>query len=186
MKGMLQILPLLSYYDLINELPRPKKVQANYYLDMDGNKHQELIMKLNLPAPLPRPLSGTAEGCYFKGEGMEASLRVPLYEEEMKYFYSNYKNYYYLPEEDTAIHKSVASYVDKAHRVQATAKNCYTRKLSSYLPQWDILFQPFFKRKYEDRDIFFELTEEMKKERTLFSKYAGHVINMIAGSYTQG
>lgn len=103
---------------------------------------------------------------------MEASLRVPLYEEEMKYFYSNYKNYYYLPEEDTAIHKSVASYVDKAHRVQATAKNCYTRKLSSYLPQWDILFQPFFKRKYEDRDIFFELTEEMKKERTLFSKYA--------------
>ena len=186
MKGMLQILPLLSYYDLINELPRPKKVQANYYLDMDGNKHQELIMKLNLPAPLPRPLSGTAEGCYFKGEGMEASLRVPLYEEEMKYFYSNYKNYYYLPEEDTAIHKSVASYVDKAHRVQATAKNCYTRKLSSYLPQWDILFQPFFIRKYEDRDIFFELTEEMKKERTLFSKYAGHVINMIAGSYTQG
>ena len=182
-KGMLQILPLLSYYDLINELPRPKKVQANYYHDINGERHQELLMKLTLPSPLPRPLSGTAEGCYFKGEGPEASLRVPLYEEEMKYFYSNYKNYYYLPEEDTAIHKSVSSYVDKKHRVQATASTCYTRKLSTYLPQWDILFQPFFKRKSEDRDIFFELTEEMKKERRLFSEYAGHIINMIAGSY---
>ena len=182
-KGMLQILPLLSYYDLINELPRPKKVQANYYHDINGERHQELLMKLTLPSPLPRPLSGTAEGCYFKGEGPEASLRVPLYEEEMKYFYSNYKNYYYLPEEDTAIHKSVSSYVDKKHRVQATASTCYTRKLSTYLPQWDILFQPFFKRNYEDRDIFFELTEEMKKERRLFSEYAGHIINMIAGSY---
>ena len=181
-KGMLQILPLLSYYDLINELPRPKKVQANYYHDINGERHQELLMKLTLPSPLPRPLSGTAEGCYFKGEGPEASLRVPLYEEEMKYFYSNYKNYYYLPEEDT-IHKSVSSYVDKKHRVQATASTCYTRKLSTYLPQWDILFQPFFKRNYEDRDIFFELTEEMKKERRLFSEYAGHIINMIAGSY---
>jgi len=113
------------------------------------------------------------------------AMQYEDFEEEMKYFYSNYKNYYYLPEEDTAIHKSVASYVDKARRVQATAKNCYTRKLSSYLPQWDILFQPFFKRKYEDRDIFFELTEEMKTERSLFSRYAGHVVNMIAGSYKQ-
>lgn len=184
-KGMLQVLPLLAFYDLLNELPRPKKVQANYYSDMNGDRHQELIMKLTLPSPLPRPLSGTAEGCYFKGEGSEGNLRIPLYEEEMKYFYSNYKNYYYLPEEDTAIHKSVASYVDKSHRVQATAKNCYTRKLSSYLPQWDMLFQPFFKRRYEDRDIFFELTEEMKTKRELFSTYAGHVINMIADSYRQ-
>lgn len=182
--GMLKVLPLLSYYDLLNELPRPKKVQANYYNDMNGDRHQELIMKLSLPSPLPRALSGTADGCYFKGEGTEGTLRVPLYEEEMKYFYSNYKNYYYLPDEDTAIHKSVASYVDKKHRVQATAKNCYTRKLSTYLPQWDILFQPFFKRSYDDRNVFFELTEEMKKERPLFAQYAGHIINMIASSYT--
>ena len=181
---MLRILPLLSYYDLFNELPRPKKVQANYYHDINGDRHQELIMKLTLPSPLPCPLSGTADGCYFKGEKAEGTLRVPLYEEEMKYFYSNYKNYYYLPDEDTAIHKSVASYVDKKYRVQATAKNCYTRKLSTYLPQWDILFQPFFKRSYDDRNVFFELTEEMKKERPLFAQYAGHIIHMIASSYT--
>ena len=139
-------------------------------------------MKLTLPSPLPRPFSSSAQGCYFKGEGSEGSLRVPLYEEEMKYFYSNYKNYYYLPEEDTAMHKSVASYVDRKHRIQATAATCYTRKLSSYLPQWDTLFEPFFKRNYNERNIFFELTEERKMDRELFAKYAGHVLEMLAAS----
>ncbi len=182
MKGMLQILPLLAYYDLFNEAPRPKKVQANYYHDMDGTQHQELIMKLTLPAPLPNPFSCSAKSCYFMGEGREGSLRVPLYEEEMKYFYSNYKNYYYLPDEDTAVHKSVASYVDRKPRIQATAATCYTRKLSSYLPQWDILFEPFFKRNYNEKDMFFELTEERKMERDLFSRYAGHVLGMLAAS----
>lgn len=184
MKGMLQILPILAYYDLFNETLRPKKVQANYYHDINGERHQELIMKLSLSSALPRPLSGTAKGCYFKGEDGEATLRVPLFEEEMKYFYSNYKNYYYLPDEDTAIHKSVASYVDKAHRTQALAGTCYTRKLSTYLPQWETLFEPFFKRNYQDKDMYFELTEERKKERSLFSKYAEHTLNMIAESYS--
>lgn len=182
-RGMLHLLPILAYYDLFNEPLRPKKVQANYYHDMNGERHQELIMKLALSSPLPLRISGTAYGCYFKGENSEGTLRVPLYEEEMKYFYANYKNYYYLPDEDTAIHKSVAVYVDKDHRTQATAATCYTRKLSTYLPQWDILFEPFFKRNYQDREIFFELTEDMKKERPLFSKYASHVLNMIAESY---
>lgn len=182
MKGMVKLLPLLAYYDLFNEPLRPKKVQANYYQDMDGTQRQELIMKLNLPASLPHPLSCSAKSCYFKGEGTQGSLRVPLYEEEMKYFYSNYKNYYYLPDEDTAIHKSVASYVDKKHRVQATPATCYTRKLSSYLPQWDVLFEPFFKRNYNERELFFELTEERKMERDLFALYARHVLGMLSGA----
>ena len=107
-------------------------------------------MKLSLPSPLPRTISGTAKGCYFKGEGSEGDLRIPLYEEEMKYFYSNYKNYYYLPEEDVAIHKSVASFVDKEHRVQATAGTCYTRKLATYLPQCETVVAYHHKDEHYD------------------------------------
>lgn len=179
MKGMLQILPILAYHDLFHETISPKKVQANYYHDIDGKQQQELIMRLSLPSHLPRPLSVHANGCYFQAQGSEGSLRVPMFEEEMKYFYSNYKSYYYLPQEDTAIHKSVASFVDKNHRTQAMAATCYTRKLSTYLPQWDVLFEPFFKRSYHSKEIFFELTEEMKKERKLFSRYAAHILQMI-------
>lgn len=182
-KGMVQLLPMLAYYDLFHEPVTPKKVQANYYRDLDGKQHQEIIMKLALPSPLPLSVSGMKNGCYFKGMGTEGTLRVPLYEEEMKYFYSNYKNYYYLPDEDMAVHKSVASYVDREHRIQATASTCYTRKFSSYLPEWDTIFEPFFKREFKDSDLFFELTEDRKKERSLFADYAAHILHMIAASY---
>ena len=100
----------------------------------------------------------------------------------MKYFYANYKDYYYLPLEDVALHKSVATFVDKEHRVQAKASTCYTRKESLYLPQWDILFTPIFKRDYQDSLCFFELTEDMKRQPEIFRQYALHILDMIAHS----
>ncbi len=182
-KGMLEILPMLAYYDLFNKNVKAKKVQANSYKDINGNSRKELLITLSIPTPLPKPISASANNCYFKGDGENATLKVPIYEEELKYFYSNYKDYYYLPTEDIALHKSVASFVDKAHRLQASASTCYTRKFSSYLPQWEILFEPFFKRDYRSKELFFELTNEMKKDRTAFCNYTNHVLAMIASTY---
>ena len=78
------------------------------------------------------------------------------------------------------MHKSVASFVDKEHRTQATAATCYTRKFSSYLPQWEMVVEPFFKRDYKSKDLFFEVTDEMKQDRELFSRYATHILEVIA------
>ncbi len=180
MKGMLEILPVLSYYDLFNSSLKARKVQANYYNDIHGVPRKELIINLVFTSPLPVFISFMGKGCHFRGEGHEGVLIVPIYEEELKYFYANYKNYYYLPTEDMAIHKSIASFVDKDYRQQATAANCYTRKLSHYLPQWTILAELFFKREYKSKELFFELTDEIKKNRELFSKYAAHVLNAMA------
>lgn len=179
-KGMLEILPVLSYYDLFNCNIKARKVQANYYNDIHGIPRKELLMKIVFASPLPIPISAMAKGCHFKGEGHEGTLIIPIYEEEMKYYYANYKDYYYLPTEDAAMHKSIASFVDKDYRKQATAATCYTRKFSSYLPQWDILVEPFFKREYKTKDLFFELTDEIKKNRQLFSDYASHILNIMA------
>ncbi len=182
-KGMLQILPLLAFYDLFNGDIRAKKVQANSYVDYDGQGRQELLMKLHLPTPLPIPLANLANGCYFSAEKDKAILKVPLYEEEMKYFYSNYKDYYYLPEEDVALHKLVASFVDKDHRTQAAAATCYTRKFGLFLPQWDVFIEPFFKRSYQGKEYFFELTEERKTDREFFSRYAQYLLGKMAKTY---
>lgn len=183
LKGMMEALPMLAYYDLFNTEVKAKKVQANYYKDYAGNKRKELLMYLSLISPLPKPVSSSANNCYFKGEGTEGSLKVPIYEEELKYFYSNYRDYYYLPSEDVALHKSVASFVDREHRIQATAATCYTRKYSSYLPEWEYLMEPFFKRDYKSRELFFELTDDLKRNRAAFSAYANHVLSMIASNY---
>lgn len=179
-KGMLELLPVLSYYDLFNNHLKARKVQANYYNDIHGVPRKELLMKLVFASPLPVPVSAMAQGCHFKGEGYEGTLIIPIYEEELKYFYANYKDYYYLPTEDAAMHKSISSFVDKEYRQQATAATCYTRKFSNYLPQWEVLAEPFFKREYKSRDLFFELTDEIKKNRQFFSDYASHVLNVMA------
>ena len=183
LKGMLETLPMLAYYDLFNQPVRAKKVQANSYKDVNGGHRKELIITLTLDQPLPKLILTSAGGCYFRGDGTEASLKIPVYEEELKYFYSNYHDYYYLPSEDVALHKSVAGFVDKEYRIPASAANCYTRKFSTYLPQWNILFEPFFKRDYKSQELFFELTEDMKRNRKIFSDYAAHVLNMMAATY---
>lgn len=183
LKGMLQILPVLSYCDLFTMNVKARKVQANYYKDLSGLRRMELLMTLALPRRLPKPVSASANNCYFSAEELTGTLKVPVYEEEMKYFYSNYKDYYYLPTEDVALHKSVASFVDSEYRLQATAATCYTRKYSQYLPQWDILMEPFFKRDYKSRELFFELTDSLKRDRAAFTAYANHVLSMIASVY---
>ena len=129
---------------------------------------------------IPKEVSSSKNGCYFTGDGDYGALRVPLYEEEFKYFYSNYMNYYYLPIEDMAVHKSIASFVDRENRVQAKASNCYTRKQGLYLQQWDVLFEPCFKRDYEDPDLFFEVTPALKQDRNAFQIYALHILKMLA------
>lgn len=61
-------------------------------------------------------------------------INIPVYQGTLKYFYDNYKDYYYLPKEDMAIHKSVARYVDKDFRMKAKPANCYSNKSSIFIP----------------------------------------------------
>lgn len=205
-KGMMRMTPILTYGNFIkmfgnlpkvsvrtdeeinekdyidNDLPvKAVKVQANKYRDLDGRDKYEVFMKLVLPIELPSSISGNVDGCFFKTSGQEATLRVPLYETELKYFYSNYKDYYYLPQEDMAIHKSLATFVDKDYREKAKPENCYTKKKGQYLMEWDLVFAPFFKRDYEDKSFFFDLNENMKRSRFAMSLYASHVIAHIMG-----
>ncbi len=168
---------------LQGELPqlplRAVKVQANRYRDYEGKEKSEVYMKLRLPYNLPSSLSGNESGCFFKAEGNEATLKVPLYETELKYFYSNYKDYYFLPQEDMAIHKSLAGFVDKDFKEKATPENCYTKKEGQFLQEWDLVFAPFFKRDYQDKCFFFDLNENMKKSRFAMSLYGCHVVAHI-------
>ncbi len=62
------------------------------------------------------------------------TLMLPLFQGELKHFYPNPADYYYLPTEDCAMHKSVASFVEKEFRKKATAATCYTKKTGTFLP----------------------------------------------------
>ncbi len=180
--GLLSLLPLLIYSDLDADRFRVRKAQANYFTDYDGSRKEELFVFFKLQRPLPAPVYASADHCYVKIEGDAGVLKVPLYTEVMKYFYANYKDYYFLPEEDMAVHKYLSSYVEKSRRVQAKPETCYTRKEGSFLPQWDLFRTPFFKRTYADKDLFFEFSDDCKRDRGFLEEYTAYVFNHIKNS----
>ncbi len=82
---------------------------------------------LSLTSPLPRPFRYAAKTLRLSGEGSAVTVFLPLCEGALRNYYPDYQNYYYLPEEDMAVHRSVGQYVDTRHRRGARPETCYTK-----------------------------------------------------------
>lgn len=144
--GLLKLCNLFPYFKCFN---KDFKV-TDYVLNEDG-------LKINclLDSKVFTPLSIKNDLYYLTISDNELKLFFPAEKGVFKHFYSDYKNYYYLPLEDTAIHKSVAEYVDKEHRVKATKNNCYTKKEGYFIPQLNPVIEPVFKKEAGDSICYF-------------------------------
>lgn len=96
-----------------------------------------------------------------------------------KFFYSNYKDYYYLPIEDEAIHKSVGAYVDKDHREKATPDNCCKKVNGCFYPQYEELFTPAFRDKRKEKNSWFLLPEDFDEDQEQLLKYLNHLLSHV-------
>lgn len=101
---------------------------------------------------------------------------IPICEGTMKLFFSDYKNYYYLPMEDTAIHKSVGMYVDKDHRVRAKAENCYRKLESRFLIQYEEIFSPSLREQYKSSASYFTIDAWDKADGKQKTAYLTHLL----------
>ena len=113
------ILPILNYPDII---------EHPFLLKNDTVLDDRVILQLENPVFLPVSCACRTELGSFSADGQKAVLEIPLYRGVLKHFYENYKDYYYLIYEDTAVHKSIGEFVEKSARRKATAKTCYTNK----------------------------------------------------------
>ena len=83
-------------------------------------------LKLKLPCTLPQEFSNGNTDFYLTGKDEEINLIIKTTDGKLKQYYADYKDYYYLPEEDTVIPKSLGSGIDRKHRKAATRNTCYT------------------------------------------------------------
>ena len=88
-------------------------------------------------------------------------LALDIFDTELKLFYKDYKNYYYLPKEDTVIHKSLAAFVDKENKTKATAANCYTKHSGSFVKIPEELDLPVLRADYSDKILYTLLDDRM-------------------------
>ena len=119
-----------------------------------------LILRMKSDAFLPVPVSFRGEGFSLEAEENRLTLFLPRTRGTMLYFYDNYRDYYYLPAEDRAIHKSVAEFVDRASKVRATARTACTKKEGVFFhhpgrPSGGVhLFRPSYEspERFEDQE----------------------------------
>ena len=136
----------LSAYDSLTD--------AAYLLSRRATDDQ-LTLTLTLPGRhFPKPI-GTAAGCVsFRLEVDSLTIGLPLVKGELKHFFSDYRDYWYLPEEDIAIHQKVAQFVDRTRRVRATAATCYTKSSGCFFEQPAAILTPDFQETYRGKTPF--------------------------------
>lgn len=98
-------------------------------------------------------------------------LFVPVLFGTFKYFFEDYKEYYYLPLEDCAMHKSVAQFVEKEFRRKATKETCYQKKTGCFLPQPEEIITPAFRLHAKDRFSYFEDTKDALAKPTVLKNW---------------
>lgn len=150
--------------------------QVPALLDRERN---ELVLTLTLPLSLPKRIQAGRGQIRFSAFRDQGTLQIALYRQELKYFYSNYKDYYYLPQEDMAVHKSVAFYVDKEYRTRAKAANCYSKHTGCFVPQYAEVLSPFFKIDYHDKITYLETTEDFLRDAEALTLYARHLLERL-------
>ncbi len=193
MKGLAALMELSS----LEQFRNSKFKIGGMMEDLLGDK-SALTILIELDQELPSPISvETDQGRFHMRDQRSGLVTIPFMQGTMYHFYENYKDYYYLPLEDRAIHKSIGHYVDKDHRQKATAKNCYIKEESIFLPlaqkdkgygfsvNFDQIRLPLYKENYDPPQMYFNFDDLLKNQEITseMNQYISNYIQYIFLSY---
>lgn len=179
--GMVGLLPIINYSRIFENDYEVIDVKYDEYVTNE-KPYREAIIECKLNYNIPKRISFGDSTFYFTAFNNTIKFKISIYDGGLKYFYPNYKDYYYLPMEDCSIHKSVAFYVDKNFRTKAKAANCYSKKTGRFLPQIHEIIKPYFKINYEDKTTYFELTDQIIKDYPSIKEYANDILKYLKSS----
>lgn len=142
-------------------------------------RQERLLFSLRLDYTLPKRITLGNNNIIITGFKKDATINVPIVTDTLKFFFEDYKEYYYLPAEDMAVHKSVATYVDKNYREQAKKSNCYIKRSGHFITQLDGCIIAGYKKSYEDKDSYIELVDSFLQNMELLNAYARYIISKM-------
>lgn len=186
--GLIKISSIVSYNNIINKHISYKDIEYTPAYDIaDEDKQSDNIsstayitLSFSLPEELPVSVLLKDEYYVLRAEHSTLKLRLPVITGILKYFYPNYKDYYYLPYEDTAMHKSIAAYVDSECRIKATKETCYTKKHGTFImiPSYSG-DMTVFKKDYNDKNVYLILDPE-STDKTVSDYDTKAIKNMLS------
>lgn len=179
LKGMPSILPILSYPDFLESPFRLVRQDIRREKEEKGIPVELLGLTCESDCRIPIPFSAQKTPVRCHAENSRLFLGIQLFHGTLKHFYPNYKDYYYLPYEDTAIHKSVGEYVDKAARVRATAKTCYTKQEGCFIPQPEPVWEPYLKKDWKDTLTYADFSRISLQDPEIFRRYVALLLKYL-------
>ena len=180
---------LTKLYNFIKELEI--LINSNETLDINSvlnTDERQIILSAEISFELSRKgeLGKDDFSCNFISEDElnRIDIALDIYDTELKLFYKDYKNYYYLPKEDMVVHKSLAAFVDKENKVTASASNCYTRQRGSFIKLPESGFLPIFKTDYSDKTIYTLVNDKILDSKeslsAIFRSVLKHIMTQVS------
>ena len=177
--GLLRLLDIFSVYDFFDSDISITDVSVNSYTNFTGYEAYELIIKFVSNVSIPGRISTNKESVFLCIEQNHGILRLPVTKAKLNFYYSNYRDYYYLPAENMAVHKSVGQFVDRKYRQKATPDTAYVAKESDFIPWDNVLDVPIFSTDRKSKDKYIELNEEVKGNFELLAAYTANIIKRL-------
>jgi len=181
LEGMPLILPILNYPDFLEHDFTLADTTLTENTADQTQEHPTLVATLKSPYAIPVAFNCSCESTFISVNccGNQLTLTIPLFQGTLKYFYPNYKDYYYLIYEDTAVHKSIGDFVDKSARKKATAQTCYSKRCGIFLPQLSTIWEPALKENYKDKLTYAEYTPELFLDSQQLNRYVRCFLNQL-------
>lgn len=142
-------------------------------------ENHKLILSFLLPdyIHLPKRISLTKNEIYLNAIENEGSISIPIQTGELKHYFKDYKNYYYLPLEKIIIHKSIATYVDTKNKEKVSKENCYVSKKGDYIPYFHLETFDTFQLSFTDKERYLDLNQFLSIDSTLKTTYIKNILH---------
>ncbi len=154
-RGMFELLALLSYQALFD---MDYEIRSAAF----SPDHSSLAVEAACSVLFPAPAARTSFSGSLRVDKDLVYLQLPVQSGSLRHYFKDYKNYYYLPEENTVIHKSVGIYVDPDHRTAATVENCFLEKECTYLTLPKASSFCFYQKNRKDKWSYLDLSEVLE------------------------
>ena len=177
--GMHLILPILCYLDLKDACFKYSGYTVKSYTDYNGDTREEVVLEYTTDVHFPVSFAAKTTTMYVKAASDygKISIRLPIYSGEMKLYFDNYRDYCYLPDEDTVILKELAHSLPKDRYQKATRQTCYQKVSGRFVKQPGNLFTPVLRTDLKDKKNYFRFPDSFKKEAA--DEFGRQLINIF-------
>ncbi|MCT4612997.1 MAG: ribonuclease H-like domain-containing protein [Clostridia bacterium] len=150
-----KVFEFLTYINTLNSLK-----SGNFKIDEINNIDQSYEVVLNKISPFNLSFDGFNYKLKF-----EKDKNIKLYQNiintELKYFLDDHKDYFFIPDMNKAIHKTIASSLPSERKEKAKKSTCYIPHHSNFINVFNNSINlKIFKSDYKSKELFVESNAE--------------------------